>query len=109
MTGEVFPKPMTIRTRTLPQTTTKGERRSPIWKHIVGIARELLTMPARAEYFKPHVFDQDTDPDGYKVLYVRASNSRDLDKFTAGVSVAGRQIVCSKLGKHTWKIHTEDL
>lgn len=97
---------MTIRTRTLPRIA-KGERSSPFWRHLVGIARELLTMPEPAEYFPPEVISDCTDADGYRVLTVRASNSRDVDKFTAGVSVAGRQVVCSKLGHHTWVIHTE--
>ncbi len=61
-----------------------------------------MTMSPNPEYFKPFVIEEDIDGDGFKVLYVRASNARDVDKFTAGVSVAGRQTVCTKLGKHTW-------
>ena len=95
-------------TQTLPRTAkrAKGEKLSP-WRHLVGIVLELMTMSPNPEYFKPFVIDQDTDEHGNKVLYVRASNARDLDKFTNGVSVAGRQTVCTKLGKHTWLIHTE--
>jgi len=97
---------MTIRTRTLPQTT-KGERPSPFWRVLVGIARELLTLPEPAEYFKPEVIGDRTDADGYRVLTIRASNARDLNRFTDGVSVAGRQIVCTRIGPKTWQIKTE--
>jgi hypothetical protein len=96
---------MTIRTRTLPRTA-KGER-SPFWRVLVGIARTLLTVPERAEWFPPEVLSDRTDADGYRVLTVRASNARDLNKFTDGVSVAGRQIVCTRIGPKTWQIKTE--
>lgn len=80
-----------------------------IWRHIVGMVRELLTMPERSEYFKPEILSERVDQCGYKVYTVRACNARDVSRFTDGTTIAGRQIVHTHIGKHLWEIHTEDL
>ena len=74
---------------------------------VEGILRELLTMPKRGEYFPPEIISDCTDCEAYRVLTVRASNARDLNKYTDGISIAGRRIVHRKVGKNTWQIHTE--
>lgn len=92
---------------TLPRTVKRRVENFPLLRHIVGIARELLTLPEPAEWFPPEIIGDRTGADGYRVLTVRASNSRDLDQFTGGVT--GRQVVCTRIDNNLWEIHTEDL
>lgn len=95
--------------RTLPRIAREPNNDVTLWRHIVGILRELLTMPEREPYFKPEVLSDRKNSDGYRVLTVRACNARDLNRYTDGVSVAGRMIIHTHIGKNLWEIHTEDL
>lgn len=101
---------MAIRTRTLPREN-KGNNDVTfvLLRHIVGIARELLTIPEREPYFKPEILSERLDACGYKVYTVRACNARDVSRFTDGTTIAGRQIVHTHIGKNLWEITTEDL
>jgi hypothetical protein len=80
-----------------------------LFQHLARAAAELLMQPDPYpdEYIPPEVTG--TRKEGCNtVIEVKAMNSRDVERLTQGVNVAGKQIVHTHIGRGKWEIHTED-
>jgi len=78
-------------------------------RFIVGAVCELLLLDDPHEkYTAPQVVSETKDSCGYVVQQtVIADNHHDATRHIG--TVAGKQVVATKIGPRTWDVHTEDV
>jgi hypothetical protein len=81
-----------------------------LFKHLARAAAELLTLPdPYPDPYEPPQITGTRQEGCNTVIEVKAMNYRDVERLTGGVSVAGKQIVHTRVGRNRWEVHTEDL
>lgn len=82
-----------------------------LFKFAVSVVAEMLTIseidPYREKWEPPQVTGTRKDASGGTVLEVKAHNYRDVGRLTDGVTVSGKQIVQTHVGRHKWEISAE--
>ena len=79
-----------------------------IWRHIVGIAAELLT--TNDPYEKPVTpAVTGTRKNSPTVLEVTANDYQEVVQYVEGVSIAGKIIAIVHTGRNKWEKRQEDM